>query len=53
MSNIVFPGGITWNQRYITGGDFIPAGTELTTVGNLYKYASNVVIRVGGDANVL
>ena len=51
MSNIVFPEGITWNQRYVTGGDFVPAGTELSTVGNLYRSAINKFIRVGFDTS--
>lgn len=51
MSNIVFPEGITWNQRYVTGGDFVPVGTELTTVGNLYRNAGNIVTRVGVDTS--
>ena len=49
MSNIIFPEGITWTQRYVTGGDFVPVGTELDSVGNLYKYASNSIIRIGFD----
>lgn len=51
MSNIIFPEGITWNQRYITGGDLIPAGAELDTVGNLYMSASNSVIKIGFDTS--
>ena len=51
MSNIIFPEGITWNQRYVTGGDLVPAGTELSTVGNLYRNASNRVIKVGFDTS--
>ena len=51
MSNIIFPEGVTWTQRYVTGGDFVPAGTELNTVGNLYRNASNRVIKVGFDTS--
>ena len=51
MSNINFPEGVTWTQKYVTGGDFVPAGTELNTVGNLYRNASNRVIRVGFDTS--
>ena len=51
MSNIIFPEGITWTQRYVTGGDLVPAGTELDTVGNLYRSASNSIIRVGFDTS--
>ena len=51
MSNIIFPEGITWSQRYVTGGDLVPVGTELDTVGNLYRYASNTIIRVGFDTS--
>ena len=51
MSNIIFPEGITWTQRYVTGGDFVPAGTELNSVGNLYRSASNSIIRVGFDTS--
>jgi surface protein len=51
MSNIVFPEGITWNQRYVTGGDLVPVGIELTGVGNLYRYTNNSVIRVVADTS--
>ena len=51
MSNISFPEGVTWNQRYVTGGDFVPVGTKLTTVGNLYRNAGNIVTRVGVDTS--
>ena len=51
MSNIIFPEGITWNQRYVTGGDLVPVGRELNTVGNLYRYASNHIIKVGFDTS--
>ena len=49
--SIVFSEGIAWNQRYVTGGDLVPAGTELSTVGNLYKNAGNTVIRIEADTS--
>ena len=51
MSNIVFPEGVTWNQRYVTGGDFVPAGTKFPTVGNLYRNAGNLVTRINLDTS--
>ena len=51
MSNIIFPEGVTWTQRYVTGGDFVPISAELNSVGNLYRYASNTIIRVSFDTS--
>ena len=49
MSNIIFPEGVTWTQRYITGGDFLTSGDSITKMGNLYRDAVNEVIIVGFD----
>ena len=51
MSNMVFPEGIIWYQRYVTGGDILPAEIELPMVGNLYRNAGNSVIRVAFDTS--
>ena len=45
MNEIIFPDGITWTQRYITGGDFYD-GPALKIIDNLYKYANNKIIKV-------
>ena len=51
MSNMVFPEGIIWYQKYVTGGDILPAEIELPMVGNLYRNAGNSVIRVAFDTS--
>ena len=48
---MVFPEGIIWYQRYVTGGDILPAEIELPMVGNLYRNAGNSVIRVAFDTS--
>lgn len=51
MSNIIFPEGVTWTQRYVTGGDFLTSGDSITKVGNLYHDADNQVIKIGFDTS--
>ena len=50
MSEIIFPEGVTWDQRYLTGGDMY-AGNPPITAGNLYKNAQNAVIDIEWDTS--
>ena len=49
MSNIIFPEGITWTQRYVTGGDFLDEGFD--AMGKMYEYAKNPIIKVKMNIN--
>ena len=49
MNSLIFPEGVTYTYKYITGGDFVPVDMTLTNVGNLYKMAQNLVIDVQFD----
>lgn len=51
MSNIIFPEGVTWTQRHMTGGDLLTSSDSVTVVGNLYRYAPNTIIKVGFDTS--
>ena len=43
-----FPEGITWKQRFITGGDLLERPFTLYTIGNLWKYSNNSIIDLNG-----
>jgi surface protein len=51
MSNIIFPEGVTWTQRYMTGGDILTSGDSVPIAGNLYYSAKNQIIKVGFDTS--
>ena len=46
MSKLVFPEGIYYNYKYITGGDYIPSDMEVANINNLYRGASSPIISV-------
>ena len=43
-----FPEGITWKQRFITGGDLLERPFTLYTIGNLWKNSDNSIIDLSG-----
>ena len=51
VGKIEFPDGITWQQRYITGGDFLSSGYETSSTNYLYRYAQNPVIYINWDTS--
>lgn len=46
VGKIEFPDGITWQQRYMTGGDFLSSEYETSSTKYLYRYAQNPVIYI-------
>lgn len=54
VGKIEFPDGITWQQRYVTGGDFLGSGYESLSANKLYFYTSNSVIYINwSTSNVI
>lgn len=43
MSELTFPSGITWEQNYITGGDFLPAGVTAINDKRWINCNNNVI----------
>ena len=44
IGKIEFPEGVTYNIRYITGGDFLGPGCELEDLSYFYAHTKNTVI---------
>jgi hypothetical protein len=51
IGKIEFPAGITWKQKYITGGDFLGTGYESPSASKLYYSTSNSEIYVNWDTS--
>lgn len=51
IGKIEFPEGITWQQRYITGGDFLGSGYETSSTEHLYRYAQNPLIYINWNTS--
>ena len=51
MSKLVFPEGIYYDYRYVTGGDYIPSDVKATNIDNLYRGVKNSIIDVKFDTS--
>lgn len=51
MSNIIFPEGVTWTQRYMTGGDILTSNDYIVQSDNLYKSAKNSILIINVDTS--
>ena len=49
--NYSFPDGIKYDQKYITGGDFLTTGSYLDPAKRLYQYATNRYIYINWDTS--
>ena len=51
MNSLIFPEGITYKYRYVTGGDYVPVDMKFTSIDNLYRNAKNNIMIVGLDTS--
>ena len=51
MSKLVFPEGIYYDYKYVTGGDYIPSDVKATNIDNLYRGVKNSIIDVKFDTS--
>ena len=51
IGKIEFPDGITWQQRYVTGSDFLGSGYKTPTAQRFYQYARSSAIYINWDSS--